>query len=63
MTTSGILKLNATVREALEQDDQLILSGLKPIYCVRDFPDWRAWSDLLEAELDKRAVKYAKVGW
>ena len=63
MTDAGILKMYAAVREALEQDDQLVLSGLKPVYGVRGFSDWKDWSDLLEAELDKRGVKYTKVGW
>jgi hypothetical protein len=55
--------MHAAVREALEQDDQLVLAGLQPIYGARAFSDWKAWSDMLERELDKRSVKYTKVGW
>jgi hypothetical protein len=63
MTIAGILKMHAAVREALEQDDQLVLAGLQPIYGARAFSDWKAWSDMLEHELDERSVKYTKVGW
>ena len=44
-------------------NDQLVLAGIKPVYGVRDFSDWKDWSDLLEAEFDKRGVKYTKVAW
>jgi hypothetical protein len=63
MSSAGILKMHAGVREALEVDDQLRLSGLQPIFGVREFADWRPWSDMLEAELDQRGVKYTKVEW
>lgn len=63
MSTPGLLKMHSAVREAIEVDDALILSGFKPTYGVRDYADWRSWSDALEAELDKRNAKYAKVSW
>ncbi|MFO0812525.1 MAG: hypothetical protein U0796_04870 [Gemmatales bacterium] len=63
MSTPGLLKMHNAVREALEIDDTLHLSGLPKTYGVRDFADWRPWTDALEAELDNRKVKYAKVAW
>lgn len=63
MSTPGLLKMHSAVREALEVDDTLHLSGLPKTYEVRGFPDWHEWSDKLEAELDKRKVRYAKVAW
>jgi hypothetical protein len=59
----GLLKMHSAVREALETDDALQLVGLQTGYRVRDTPDWRAWSDSLESELDKRSVKYTKADW
>lgn len=33
------------------------------MYGVREFPDWRAWAAAIEAELDRRGAKYAKIRW
>lgn len=61
MTTPGLLKMYEPIREALEVDDTLP-DGRK-VYGVREFPDWKAWASAIEAELDKRGVKYTKVQW
>lgn len=63
LSDAGLLKLHGAVREALEVDDQLHLAGLSKVYGVREFSDWRDWSNAIEAELDRRSVKYQRVAW
>jgi hypothetical protein len=63
LSTPGLLKMHGAVREALEMDDTLDLIGLPKMYGVRELPDWRVWSDALEAELDRRGIKFAKIDW
>jgi len=63
MSTPGLLKLYGAVRETLEIDDALHLAGLPKVHGVRDFPDWRVWSDALAVELENRGIKYQKVDW
>jgi hypothetical protein len=63
MSNGGLLKMQNAVRESLETDDMLRLSGLKPIYGVRELNDWKPWSDALESELTKRKVKFMPVAW
>jgi hypothetical protein len=61
LSTNGLLKLHAATREAVEVDDNLPPDEF--VYGVRVFPDWRPWADQIEAELDKRGVKYTKIVW
>ena len=61
-STSGLLMMHSGVSQALAVDDNLPTNAGK-LYGVRQYQDWRRWSDALEAELDKRQVKYVKVVW
>jgi hypothetical protein len=61
-STHGLLKLHSAIREALEADDSTP-AGQPPVYGVRDLPDWHVWSNALEAELDGRGARYAKIRW
>ncbi len=61
LSTSSLLLLHSPVRQALETDDNLP-DGQK-IHEAREEPDWRRWSDRIEAELDKRNAKYEKIEW
>ncbi|MGA2398862.1 MAG: hypothetical protein ABSG30_12465 [Steroidobacteraceae bacterium] len=58
----GIKKLHDAVLDALDKDDKTPPNQDKP-YGVRQFPDWRQWSDALEAELQKRKIPFSKVKW
>ena len=60
-STSGLLMMHNGVRTALATDDALPESQ-KP-YLVRKHPDWKMQADEIEAELDKRKVKYQKIKW
>lgn len=61
-STSGLLMMHHGVRQALEVDDNLPPKTEK-IYGVREYSDWLLSSDAIEAELNKRQVKYQKVAW
>jgi hypothetical protein len=61
-STSGLLMMHQGIRHALETDDNLPQGQAKP-YGVREYQDWKSWSDLIESELDHRKVTYQKVPW
>ena len=61
-STDGLKKMQKAVYDALQHEDALPPGQPKP-YGVRDFPDWRTWSDALEAELTVRNVPFSKVPW
>lgn len=61
-STSGLLMMHHGIRQALEVDDNLFPKAEKT-YGVREYPDWRRWSDAIESELNRRQVKYQKVAW
>jgi hypothetical protein len=58
----GLLKMHLAVINALKADDATP-PGQEKIYGVRTYPDWRKWSDSLEAELTERNVQFNKVPW
>lgn len=61
-STSGLLMMHSGVKQALAVDDNLP-ANVEKLYGVRHYPDWRRWANAIEAELDKRNVKYTKVAW
>ena len=62
LSTNALLLLYNAVREALEIDDNLP-RGVEKTYNVREFRDFREWSNGLEAELDNRGARYSKIEW
>lgn len=62
LSTAGLLKLHGAILEALQVDDNAP-EGYTKMYGVRDFSDWRVMAEEIEAELDSRKVKYAKIRW
>ena len=60
MSDSGLQSLHEGVIRALTIDDET--TGEKP-FNVRGTGDWRKWSDLLEAEMTRRRVKFNEVPW
>jgi hypothetical protein len=48
----GIKKMHDAVLDALDRDDKTPANQDKP-YGVRHFPDWKQWSDALEAGTSK----------
>lgn len=63
MTNEGLLLLYGAVREALEDDDRNDRDGKQKVYDVREFSDWRRWSDGIAAVLDGRNISYPRVPW
>lgn len=61
-STSGLLMMHQGIRHALETDDNMS-QGQDKVYEVREYQDWRSWSDSIESELDNRKVTYQKVPW
>jgi hypothetical protein len=58
---SSLILLHSAVRQALVTDDNLP-EGEK-MYGVREWPDWKEWSDGIEAKLDEKGVNYSKIDW
>jgi hypothetical protein len=58
----GIKSMHDAVLDALEKDDKTPQNQDKP-YGVRQFADWKQWSDALEAELQTRNIPFTKVKW
>lgn len=61
MSVNGLLSMHAGVRTSLAADDAMP-DGAK-IYGVRENPDWRIWSDSLEAELTRRGETFTAISW
>ena len=62
LSTSSLLMLHSVVRQALVTDDDLP-EGATKIHEVREYPDWKQWSDRIENVLDNRRVKYERIKW
>lgn len=59
---SGLQKLQLAALHAFQSDEGRP-AGQPKVYGVREFSDWRLWSDALERELDKRGIGYEKIRW
>lgn len=62
LSSAGLKKLHEAVHRAMEIDDKTPPSQDKP-FGVRQFSDWKQWSDELEAELQRRNIQFTKVKW
>ncbi|MBO9535584.1 hypothetical protein [Herbaspirillum sp.] len=62
MSDIGLKAMQKSIVDCLERDDQLP-KGQEKIYGVREFSDWRDMSNEIEAELDRRGIKYNKICW
>ena len=60
-TTKTLLEFHQKIVECLDKDDQNI-SGDKD-YGVREFKDWRIFSNSIELELNSRETKFTPVKW
>lgn len=61
LSTNGLKLLHETIRGALKEDDALPAGSKK--YDVREYPDWRAQCDQIEAELTKRLEPLSPTAW
>ena len=62
LSTNGLLMLHKGVADALASDDATP-PGTEPKYGVRETPDWKAWSDAIEAELRSREATFTRIAW
>ena len=62
MSDNGLKSMQKSIYDCLHKDDQAP-PGAEKAYGVREFSDWRKMSDDIEAELDRRGIKYNKVPW
>jgi hypothetical protein len=62
LSDGGLKKLHEAVHHAIETDDKTPPNQDKP-HGVRQFADWKQWSDELETELQKRKMSFKKVPW
>jgi hypothetical protein len=60
-TTKTLVEFHEKVVECLRKDDEN-LSEMKD-YGVREYRDWRAFSDAIEAELLSRDVPFTPIQW
>jgi hypothetical protein len=58
----GLRKMHLAVVHAFETDEATPSGQEKP-FGVRQYDDWKRWSDGLEAELAKRKALFLKVPW
>ena len=58
----GLIGLHKSVRAAFDKDEATPEEQEK-IYGVREYSDWRQWSDALESEMTKRGVNFEPVPW
>ncbi|WP_454753816.1 hypothetical protein [Cupriavidus necator] len=61
-STNGLTMMYDAARNALAEDDATMAGNDKP-YGVREYPDWRQFTDAIEHELDARQVAYTKISW
>jgi|CZKU01.1.fsa_nt_gi hypothetical protein len=61
LSENGLKMLHNALRDAFEEDEGLPSHAKK--YGVREFADWKAWGDTLEAELKDRGVHFIAVPW
>ena len=59
---SALLMLYNSIDKALKEDDSRQQNEIKE-YQVREYKDWRIWSDSIEEELIKRNVEFEKIKW
>lgn len=62
MSDNGLKGMQRAVRDRLADEDAQP-AGQEKIYGVREYPDWKAQSDEMETELDRRGISYDKVPW
>ena len=62
MSLGGLRGQQRSIHDLLIQED-VLAPGAEKLYGMRDHADWRAQSDEIEAELDRRGETYAKVPW
>jgi hypothetical protein len=61
LSTGLVKELHKSLREAFDKDEASP-KGRK-LYGVREFPDWREESEVLEAELTKRGEPFQAIPW
>lgn len=61
-STNGLKMMYEAAKDALAEDDATPPGQDKP-YGVREYADWRGFTDAIEAELDSRNVPYPKIVW
>ena len=62
MSENGLKAMQRAIFDRLKEEDALP-PGQARVYGVREFPDWRAMADEMEAELDIRGAQHSKVPW
>ena len=60
-STNAVKGLHQAIRNARSADDSH--AGPDKPYGVREYPDWRQWSDALEAELVSRGEPFEPMNW
>lgn len=61
-STNGLLMMHAAIADALVIDDNTP-AGQEKTYGVRDFVDWRTFSDAIESELTARDTVFVPISW
>jgi hypothetical protein len=60
-STNALKGLHEAVRAAMMADDRH--AGPKKPHGVREYRDWRQWSDAIEAELRRRNEHFDPIRW
>jgi hypothetical protein len=61
-STDGLKKMHLAVLHAFQKDEETPKGQPKP-YGVREYADWKKWSDALEGELRRRKAQFTNVPW
>ena len=61
-SNEGLIGLHKSIRSAFDRDEEIPEDKEKQ-YGVREYSDWRQWSDSLESEMTKRSIEFEPVPW
>jgi hypothetical protein len=62
-TNESLTMMHEGIRDALAADDAFERDNRKPIFRVRDTPDWKSHAVALEAEMLKRGMTFNLIDW
>lgn len=62
-SNQSLIILWDTIEKAFREDEKSISLGKEPEYGVREFKDWKEWSDRIEHEMRKRELPFKPIPW